>query len=144
MSKQTPASDGLFRLKFIGYAWSQGLEGSDFDYDAFLHYAKFQLCEARGYLMQDPIWATYADEAILAEYYAMRCAREPKFREELAAQVSGNAPEREALEDWFKTQMERNRPAVEALRKARAKAEQESESGEFEFTPTTASTPNGA
>lgn len=126
-------NDGFFKLKFIAYAWAQlPPEGATFD--DYVKYAKFALCEARGYLAEDPIWERYSDEQILIEYYALCFVRDESFRKEFEAALSGMGEQGKAAIDWMDAEIKKNQEALKVLRQTQSRIEQTKED-EFEFVP---------
>lgn len=94
-----PKKDRFLRLKFIGYCWSclppkeAGVTQRD-----FIKYAKFYLCQKANRLMKDPIWKTYTDEEIVAEYFAHVMAEDKEFRIAFEGVIKTTES---AIEDFF-------------------------------------------
>jgi hypothetical protein len=132
-SESNKEGDQFHRLKFIAYCYSQTspLEGTTFE--EFVQFAKFKLCELRGYLMNDPVWDRYADEAILVEYYATQFERNKEMRDAFEAKITGQSTDVEDTISWMERQKAENQKEIERLK--RAKEESSQGEDEFEFVP---------
>jgi hypothetical protein len=69
MEQTKPKSDPLFRLKYIGFSWSN-LAPGETTMEDFVNFCKFILCAKTHRLMKDPIWDEYRQEEIIAEFFA--------------------------------------------------------------------------
>lgn len=88
--KKTIEKDPFLGPKHIGYCWSQTpLEGMT--YKDFVKYAQFQLCYATKRLMRDPIWDTYTNEEILAEFFAHQFEQKPDTVREFETRLNKGA-----------------------------------------------------
>lgn len=92
----------------------------------FIHFARFQICEARGILFYDKLWDDYSDEQILTEYYAIRFSKDDSFRKEFEER---NGPTVDDDIDWMFKQIEKNRAEIAAAGKPNELLE------EFDETP---------
>ena len=70
----------------------------DTEFRDFINYAKFQLCRVNNILMKDPIWNSYTDEELIAEYYAVLYYNNDKERE--AFEKSLNINEDDDFFEW--------------------------------------------
>lgn len=127
MSQDSKEGLGFKRLKFIGYCMSQ-TPPEGMTLEDFVLYAKFRLCEWRGYVMEDPVWDKYGDEQLLVEYYATRFEKDEKFRDEYNRENSLNGYE-EAV-DWMDQEIAKNAEEIKNL-----KPTSMGEEDEFEYTP---------
>lgn len=108
--------DELFRLKFIGYCTAfLPPEGAKVEYSNFLTYAKFQICQVRNILMNDPIWNNYSDEELLVEYFAITYANSTSEKEKFEGLLAGEAPD---LLDWFDNMIAKNKKDLENIKNA--------------------------
>lgn len=116
----------IFRnLKYIGYCWSQlPPEEAGTNLDDFVRFCKFQLCKYTHTLLKDPIWDSYEDEEIIAEYYAHIFNVSEEERNKLLASLQGLNND---IYDWLDEQIAKNQE------KLKDKSE-ELDDG-FSFTP---------
>lgn len=112
--KNQKSQDSFFKLKYIAYCLSQTPpEEAGFEFEDFLEYAKWTLCQERNVLMKDPIWETYSDEELLVEYYALVFTNNEEFKKEFEEKIGSDVSE--SLMDWFDTQIEKNKGELDSL-----------------------------
>lgn len=112
---QNNTDDPLFRLKYIGYILASGDAEFTSDLQTFLDYAKFQICEARGILLKDPIWDKYqTDEDIIVEYYAIRFSKTQELQDDFKLKLQGLKQEDI---DWMEQAIVKNRKKWEETKK---------------------------
>lgn len=99
--------DRFRNLKFIGYcrAFLPPEESGPISMEDFIGHCKFQLCLATQTLMKDPIWETYEDEDILAEYYAHVFTKDEKAKDEFLVSLKGADSD---IYDWFDEMIAKN------------------------------------
>lgn len=104
--QQPDNKDRFYRLKFIGYCWSNlPPDEAETEYEDYVRYCKFQLCKASHKLMNDPIWEQYSDEEIIAEYYAHVFSNSEKERTKFETTLQGYD---EDTLDWLDRMIEKN------------------------------------
>ena len=117
----------LNNIKYMGYCLSQlPPQQNMIDFEDFLQFAKFQLCESRKILLKDPIWDSYTKEEILIEYFAMVFSINEDFKKSFENFLNEGYEDSLSIEevyDWFDEQIEKDN---------REKAEKEAE---FSFKP---------
>lgn len=111
MSEENP--DILRRFKHVGYCWSNMPPDKEPSLTDFVEYARFQLCVRTHTLMKDPIWESYSDAEIMAEYFAWMYTESKEMREKLEAELGSN----EDMYEWFDRMIEENNKELEARSK---------------------------
>jgi len=99
MGKKT--NDPFLPLKYIAYCRSRLTDlKDDFDKEALLDFAKWQICKVRNVLFLDPIWDAYTEEDILIEYFAIRFDESEDMVNEFKKEAFQDT--KEQVTDWFK------------------------------------------
>ena len=129
-TKEKRSKDFLYPIKRRAYILSQGSDAEDpenYSYDKLVQFAKFQLCDSRKTLMEDPIWDRYTDEMILLEYYAMLYNINKDLREEFENFVHSDVTEDQI--DWMDKMIQKNKEELTKFVEADKEAE------DFSFEP---------
>jgi len=122
--KENNESDPFFPLKYLGYCLAMTPpEGDKIGLDAFVEFARFQLCEARNVLRKDAVWDNYSDEEVLIEYYAILMSKDETLRKKMELELGGMNYDRDL--DWFNKQITDNKKDIKDIEKEE----------EFDFEP---------
>lgn len=116
METPKPKKDPLFRIKYMGYFLSgNDSERDDIDFNDLVKLAKFNLAEARGVLMEDPVWDRYTPYQILVEYYAIFFRKNEDARNAFQSQIENGGGIDEEME-WLHKAVDGNRSTIEKLK----------------------------
>lgn len=130
--------DPFFRLKHIAYVMGVGAPRGKGDLEDAVQNCKFQLCNARGYLMEDPIWDKYTDEQIMIEYFAMEFRNNAEFRKDFERLVPGYGIDSVAEDflEWADERLGENQKELEKKAEEKIKELGMDEQEGFDFSPT--------
>lgn len=129
MSKKQPdKSDPFFGLRYIAFCRSRllDLEPGDYDKEALLDFARWQICKVRNVLFNDPIWEKYTQEEIFIEYFSLRFDEDEESCKKFL-QLLKNEGDENAEADWLMKMTEKFAPHA-------LPPEEEEQDEEFEDT----------
>lgn len=107
MSKKPENKDPLLPLKYVGYCRAITPPGADtMTIEDFVDFCKSFLCRKTRTLWKDPIWDTYTDEEIMAEYFSYQFVEDEDARIEFE-KVSDIIVE-SGIYDWLDEMVEKN------------------------------------
>ena len=127
--KKNKEVDPFLKLKHIAYCIaSPPFKTNDASLEAFVKYARHQICVTKNILYFDPIWDSYSDEQVLVEYYALRFEKDKDFLEQFEVEVINDGKMEDDI-DWMEKEIAKNKTNVEEYNKIKDEIE------EFEDTP---------
>lgn len=125
--------DKIQPLKYVGYNYCHiPEEGATFE--DYVRFCKFNLCIANKVLMKDPIWDSYYDEEIVAEYYAHVFSKNEEEANRFISELHLNDSETKSdIYSWLDDMVEQNQKELGDL----------PEDDEVDFSPNDLGTMDG-
>ena len=114
-NKNDLANDLIPRLKYLAYSNIKLLEPT---FENFTRLCQFRLCEQKGILMKDPIWAHYHSYEIVEEYFTNLYLKKPDYLADFEKELGIITDEIEDFETWANAGIEKEDQAL--LKKAEA------------------------
>lgn len=95
--------DPYKKLKYIGYRMVQ--LPNPYSRQDLIRYAKFQLAAKTNRLLLDPIWDSYTEEGLLAEFYAHQMSENERFLQEFESSLGDIYGVVDEFDAWANKQM---------------------------------------
>lgn len=129
---KTKELDPFFGLKLIAY-YRTGLpvNEDDIDEEAYVQFAKWQICKIKSVLWNDPVWDEYTNPEILIEFFAIKFDENEELRKKFE---TGLVTTKQSDVDWM-LKMEAKLLKEKQGKIKEAGSEKPKESPKVEFEP---------